>query len=135
MQRLSIPPINYKFHAGALLLLATAGLWSFTASGKAISQWNEGKALSQAQSRAVGAIRSEAELTQAQIDNHVNIFDSVTVTGYVCDPNTPPDFDPSLFAKSERVNVADSYQRVVGVIHPGGRFEFHPGNCTGPFLN
>jgi hypothetical protein len=134
MNRLAVSPINLNIHGIALATLAISGLYSFTSLGTTISQWNEGKTIARTQSQAIEAIEHDAELTQAKIDNHINIFDSVVLTDYTCDPNSPPRFDAAPFAKQQQVKVADQNQRVIGVIHPSGTFEFLPGNCNGPVL-
>lgn len=76
-------------------------------------------------------IEAEREETQAKIDNNINVFDSVTLTGYTCDPKNPPDFDPKPFVDySSVVNVSDENQIVIGYISFTGQFFFEPENCT-----
>ena len=75
-------------------------------------------------------IEAEAAETQSKIDNNINMFDSVTLSGYTCDPSNPPQFDPSPFVDESRaVKVADKNQRVIGYISFTGKFYFEPERC------
>lgn len=40
-------------------------------------------------------IEAEAAETQSKIDNNINMFDSVTLSGYTCDPSNPPSSTPA----------------------------------------
>lgn len=127
-----VTPINLKFHGAWLAVLLICGAYSFTQVSKAISLWNSRKAENLAHEEEMASIEKEAELTQTKIDNHINIFDSVVLTDYTCDPNDMPRFDTAPFIKDHNVKVADRYQRVIGYISPNGMFHWHPGNCDIP---
>lgn len=128
-----VQPINLKIHAAWMLTLALCGAFSLAKVNSTFSLWQARKESGIAHSDRITEIEQQAAIQQAEIDNHINTYDSVTVTGYVCDPQTPPEFDPTPFAKpDELVRVADQYQRVIGYIDVSGRFTFHAGNCDTP---
>ncbi|MEO0455425.1 MAG: hypothetical protein AAF152_02420 [Cyanobacteria bacterium P01_A01_bin.114] len=110
-----------------MVLINTA--WSATNINNAIKRWDSSRARIAQHQAALAEIKRDAEKTQAAIDNHTNLYDSVTLTDYVCDPEQPPSFDTAPFAKSEPVNVADKNQRVIGYIEPDGYFTWLPKNC------
>jgi hypothetical protein len=130
MLAMPVKPINLKFHAAWLLLLAGSGLYACTQVGQTLGLWTAQRQTQIAHQQQVQQIQHQAELTQAAIDNHINLYDSVTLTDYVCDPEAPPSFDAQPFAKPDQlVKVSDRLQRVVGYIDTSGRFHFHPAYC------
>ena len=125
-------------------LLALTALSSFTglyaaneslqrltgARADAIGQSNQLSQLDRQKALERARIETKTEEIQAKIDNNINVFDSVTITGYTCDPDNPPDFDPKPFVDyGGTVNVADQNQRKIGYISFTGAFIFEPNNC------
>ena len=126
-------------------LLALTALSSFTglyaaneslqrltgARANAISQNDQLSQIGRSTDMEKARIESEAAETQAKIDNNINVFDSVALTDYTCDPNNPPQFDPAPFVDGSRaVTVADRNQRVIGFISFTGEFFFEPDRCN-----
>jgi len=73
----------------------------------------------------------EADAIQDKIDNNTNIYDSITLSDYVCDPENPPEFYfANLTNPKKTLNVADRNSRVIGTLDFTGEFHFNPQNCT-----
>ena len=76
-------------------------------------------------------IESRADIQQSYIDNKVNLFDSLHLPDYTCDPSNPPVYEWPLYAQpDQKVNVSDRNQRVIGEITPTGNFYFFRENCN-----
>lgn len=133
-----VKPLNYKLHGAVLGLSAVMGLYAFTQSSRVFAVWGERKSERIALENDVQAKEDQAMRIQAAIDNNINLFDSVTLSEYTCDPANPPRFNVAAFVQpDQQVKVADQNQRVIGYIAPGntgGQFHFHAGNCNGPTL-
>lgn len=125
---------------GLALLSSALGLYASTQSiarltgsrAASISQSQQIESLERHTDLERAKLEAEADRTQAAIDNNINLFSSVTLADYTCDPDSPPTFDSSAFVKTERVNVADRHQRVIGHIQQksyGGAFIFEPYRC------
>lgn len=126
---MEIQNLNYRVHGGLLGLLALSGLFSALALNRTFIAWEDSRLSAKGHQQSIKEIERQAEATQAAIDNHINLFDSVTLTDYVCAPESPPEFDTAPFTKDEVVDVADLNQRVIGYIEPNGTFVFLPKNC------
>lgn len=126
---MNINPLNYKIHGTILGALILSGGFSFIALNRTFSEWEDSRLSARAHRQEIVGVERDAEQTQAAIDNHINLYDSVTITGYVCDPESAPKFDVAAFVKDEVVDVADQNQRVIGYIEPSGNFVFLPKNC------
>lgn len=133
-----VKPLNYKLHGVLLGVTVVMGLYAFTQSSRVFAVWGERKSDRIALENDVQAKEDQAMRIQAAIDNNINVFDSVTLTDYTCDPLAPPRFNVAAFVQPDaQVTVADQHQRVIGYITPGnagGQFQFHAGNCDGPTL-
>lgn len=137
--RLSIvKPLNYKAHGAVLALGLVMGGYALSQASRVFAVWGDRRGESIALEDDIKATEAEAMRTQAAIDNNINLYDSVTLVSYVCDPAKPPEFEVEPFVKPDvQVRVADKHQRVIGYIAPGnsgGQFYFHAGNCNGPKL-
>lgn len=129
---LVVKPLDFRIHSALLIPLAFCGLFSVVKVNNTINAWNMARAEDGAHSRQVAEVERQADLTQSKIDNRVNVFDSVTLTDYTCDPDNPPQFEVGPFIDPDQpVNVADMNQRVIGYIEPSGTFVFLPNNCRG----
>ena len=134
--------LNLKLWGSLLALTALSSLTGLYATNEslqrltgaranAISQNDQLSQIGRSTDMEKARIESEAAETQAKIDNNINVFDSVTITGYTCDPASPPDFDPAPFVDGSRaVKVSDQNQRVIGYISFTGEFFFEPDRCN-----
>ena len=136
--------LNLKLWGLLIGLAVFAVLSGALTAIETVGRVRDGRAQSLSQSRALSELERAAALNRAQleakadgqqaaIDNNVNLYSSVTLTDYICDPATPPRVDSAIFAKpDERVMVADSNQRTIGYIEEtfyGGGFIFQPERC------
>lgn len=133
--------LNLKLWGSLLALTAltsTIGLYAASTSlsrltgarANAIAQSNQLASDDRQQAIERSQIETEAEATQAKIDNNINVFNSVTLSDYTCSVDSPPVFDPAPFVDESRaVPVADRNQRVIGFVSFTGEFFFQPENC------
>lgn len=129
---LQVKPLDFRIHSALLLPLAFCGLFSVVKVNNTINSWNMARAEDRAHSQQVAEVERQADLAQSKIENRVNVFDSVTLTDYTCEPDNPPQFEVGPFVDPDRpVNVADMNQRVIGYIEPSGTFVFLSNNCRG----
>jgi hypothetical protein len=127
---MDIKPLDYRLIGAWLTTLVISGVWSAVPLNNSISALSANRARAAEQGLAIRELERKAQQAQAAIDNNINLYDSVTLTNYVCDPQSPPGFEVAPFVKSELVNVADKNQRLIGYIEPSGTFVFLPNNCN-----
>lgn len=133
--------LNLKLWGSLLTLTALTSIIGLYAASTSLSRLTGARASAIAQSNQLASderqkalersqVEVEAEVTQAKIDNNINVFDSVTLSDYVCSADSPPVFDPAPFVDESRsVKVADRNQRVIGYVAFTGEFVFQPENC------
>lgn len=126
---MEVKHIDYRVHSGWLCLLLICGLFSGVKLNATVSRWNAQRGSQQQHREEIAAIERKADLAQAAIDNKVNVYDSVVLTDYSCDPEQAPAFEVAPFVKDQPVKVADQNQRIIGYVDPAGAFVFLPNNC------
>lgn len=133
--------LNLKLWGSLLTLTALSSFVGLYSASTSLSRLTGARANAIQQSKQLASderqqalersqIETEAERTQAKIDNNINVFNSVTLSDYTCSADSPPVFDPAPFVDETRaVKVADRNQRVIGFISFTGEFFFEPDNC------
>lgn len=135
-----VKPLDYRPHILWMATLTLMSAWGISQANRTLTILNRDRSYADRQAIELTRIEQQTELTEAQIeakaaeqqahiDNNVRLHSSVTLPWYVCDPADYPQFDSSLYAKAERVNVSDKHGRVIGVIEPSGGFAFQPEKC------
>lgn len=108
---------------------ALAALLSVVAGAAALNTVQNFVAGERATDRRITQIEQESEINQALYERTARTGVGVSLTGYLCDPISPPDFDSVPWAREKDLPVRDRHSTLTGYVKPDGTYT-HLGYCS-----